>query len=441
MSRASEYAANVSRILQQKGQAVAEGHRRSGAIVGGTIATLGQVVPQQVQDVMKRNAEKRRTEQLQGIFQKHKDDLPSAISEVMAIDPDLGLDLSKRYQDAATAAFNYKTAQWKAKKDELETVGTLIGSATDEASYAQALVTAKMMGLDLANVPPAYSPAVVEQYNRALLTAKERLELDKPKEPKTWALTPGMKVARETPEGGVEVIAENPYELTPDQQADNERMAKAEERAAAAQAEQVRHNQATEAISRMTAGRAEAAQAETARHNRAMEGMRQQEINKPDSATGGAKLSATAIEKIAGIDQSLGVIESLEQYKKDEWLGPVAGRAAQVRIKTPGVKVSDDLARFAAETATLKNAVIKAITGAQMSQGEAERIMSQIPSFEDKPNVWTEKAAATKANLATLKRRTIELSGGTAAPAAPPARSGGPGKPSGKIGPYSFQVE
>jgi len=138
-------------------------------------------------------------------------------------------------------------------------------------------------------------------------------------------------------------------------------------------------------------------------------------------ANGGAKLSVTAVEKIAGIDQSLGVIESLDKLKKSEWLGPIAGRATRYSIAVPGVSVPDDLARFAAETATLKNSVVKAITGAQMSEPEAKRIMQQVPDFEDKPNVWQQKLDATKENLATLKRRTIELSGGAAGTESAPA--------------------
>jgi len=165
-------------------------------------------------------------------------------------------------------------------------------------------------------------------------------------------------------------------------------------------------------------------QAETAKHDRAMEAAsfgnlavaKEREAREAAAlkATGGAKLSATAIEKIAGIDQSLNVVKSLNELKKPEWLGPIAGRQARYSINIPGVKVSDELARFAAETATLKNSVVKAITGAQMSEPEAKRIMQQVPDFEDKPNVWQQKLEATKENLSTLKRRTIELSGGSA---------------------------
>ncbi len=152
------------------------------------------------------------------------------------------------------------------------------------------------------------------------------------------------------------------------------------------------------------------------------------------SGTEGAKLSAVAIEKVAGIEQSLTVLKSLEKLVNDDWLGPVAGRVTAAKINAPGFKVSDDLARFAAETATLKNSVVKAITGAAMSEPEAARIMKQIPDFADKPNVWRQKLAATRDNLTTLRNRTIELSGGTVQPTptqAAPIR----------VGPYTVTVE
>jgi hypothetical protein len=122
------------------------------------------------------------------------------------------------------------------------------------------------------------------------------------------------------------------------------------------------------------------------------------------------KLSALSIEKISGIDQALHISEELESIKKDDWLGPFSGRATELKIKTPGFKIPDDLAKFYAQTKTLENSTIKAVTGAQMSEPEAKRIKGQIPSFADKPEVWTQKMLATVENLRMLKQRILELS-------------------------------
>ncbi|HMJ85923.1 MAG TPA: hypothetical protein VK504_22235, partial [Vicinamibacterales bacterium] len=98
---------------------------------------------------------------------------------------------------------------------------------------------------------------------------------------------------------------------------------------------------------------------------------------------------------------------------------PFAGRATEAKIALPGVTVPDDLAKFAAQTATLKNSVIKAITGAQMSEPEANRILAQVPVFTDKPNVWLQKAEETQKNAAAMRKRIIALSGGSEPDEAP----------------------
>jgi len=123
------------------------------------------------------------------------------------------------------------------------------------------------------------------------------------------------------------------------------------------------------------------------------------------------KLAAGLTDTVARLDQALGIGDQLRADVDESWLGPVAGRATELSIKTPGIATSEKLARFYANTATLKNATIKAITGAQMSEGEAERIMQQIPDFSDKPGVWKEKLAASERNLKMLKKRILELSG------------------------------
>ena len=138
------------------------------------------------------------------------------------------------------------------------------------------------------------------------------------------------------------------------------------------------------------------------------------------------KLSAAVAEKVAGLEQGLSILSELESLKQDNWLGPAAGRFTEMKINTPGVDVPDNLAKFAAQTATLRNSVVKAITGAQMSEPEAKRIMQQVPLFTDKPSVWKQKLDATRQNMTVMRRRMLELSGVPQAGAAPsgPAKVG-----------------
>ena len=75
---------------------------------------------------------------------------------------------------------------------------------------------------------------------------------------------------------------------------------------------------------------------------------------------------------------------------------------------------------FQAATAAFRNAVIKAITGAQMSEPEAARIRQQIPEITDKPDVWKAKAEQTRFNLRTLKPRVQSSRDSVGPPAVKP---------------------
>jgi hypothetical protein len=86
------------------------------------------------------------------------------------------------------------------------------------------------------------------------------------------------------------------------------------------------------------------------------------------------------------------------------FVGPVAGRWETLKQQTPGFEPNKTYANFKAATDAFKNSVIKAVTGAAMSEPEARRIMGQIPDVTDKPDVWTAKAEQTRKNLADLAK-------------------------------------
>ena len=101
----------------------------------------------------------------------------------------------------------------------------------------------------------------------------------------------------------------------------------------------------------------------------------------------------------------------------------------------PGVAVNQTFANFQASTSAFKNSVIKAITGAQMSEPEARRIMQQIPMETDKPEGWQAKYESTKRNLAYLQARVPAGAGG-ATPTAPVST-----KPAHRVGRFMVEEE
>lgn len=93
------------------------------------------------------------------------------------------------------------------------------------------------------------------------------------------------------------------------------------------------------------------------------------------------------------------------------WVGPVLGRTNQIVLVTPGMAVDPQMAEFFAEVTAIKNRMIRAITGAQMSESEARRIMAQLPEVTNKPSVFLARVNATERNLAALNARIAAQSG------------------------------
>lgn len=87
--------------------------------------------------------------------------------------------------------------------------------------------------------------------------------------------------------------------------------------------------------------------------------------------------------------------------------GPVAGRIEP----TKGLfgLTTDEQESFMAATSAFKNAIIKQITGAQMSEQEANRIMKQVPDITDPPARWRAKFNQSKKNLDFLEKRRLEV--------------------------------
>lgn len=121
---------------------------------------------------------------------------------------------------------------------------------------------------------------------------------------------------------------------------------------------------------------------------------------------------------IAETNASLDALNNLETLfnKSTTTTGPIAGRLETAKGFF-GLS-SEDQENLLAATAAFKNKVIKDITGAQMSEQEANRIMKQIPLETDPPTRWRAKKRQTEINLRAIQRRRIQVlqQSGIAAP-------------------------
>ena len=90
-----------------------------------------------------------------------------------------------------------------------------------------------------------------------------------------------------------------------------------------------------------------------------------------------------------------------------EFVGPIKGRIGSVK---DAIGLNPQLqSEFLAATSAFTNAIIKQITGAQMSEPEAKRIKKQIPEPTDPPTVWRAKRNQSLKNIAFMKKRRIQV--------------------------------
>lgn len=184
MSSYQDYANAASDLILRRGEVQARGIANKGQILGNTIATLGDRIPKQIQEVMRVQAEKRRQAEIQGIFQKYGMDLDKAIPEVMQIDPALGSRLQKDYADAQQSAFELKKAKWDFDTKRQQWALNLVATSKDPDTYARNYLAAQMADPDLVKGwPTTFDPAFVEQAGRSLMTEIERRKADEPKPP------------------------------------------------------------------------------------------------------------------------------------------------------------------------------------------------------------------------------------------------------------------
>lgn len=122
-----------------------------------------------------------------------------------------------------------------------------------------------------------------------------------------------------------------------------------------------------------------------------------------------AAASPTERAAMAETAQGLDTLENLKMLfdNPKTRTGPIAGRYDPI-AGLVGATSSEQEALMAA-TSAFKNRIIKEITGAQMSEVEARRIMKQIPDITDPPVRWQAKYEQTKRNLEAIQRRRQEV--------------------------------
>lgn len=124
-------------------------------------------------------------------------------------------------------------------------------------------------------------------------------------------------------------------------------------------------------------------------------------LGKPAAAS-----ERTAIAETRASLDAMNNLKTLFESSATE-TGPIVGRVSPV-TGLAGLTTNEQEDLMAA-TSAFKNKVIKDITGAQMSEVEAKRIMKQIPDMTDPAARWRAKWRQTQKNLQTIQRRRTEV--------------------------------
>jgi hypothetical protein len=113
---------------------------------------------------------------------------------------------------------------------------------------------------------------------------------------------------------------------------------------------------------------------------------------------------ASFSEAVASYSQAKNTLSLITDSYKEQFVGPLAGRFNSVE---QWLGTNDpETGRFMSLVGTFNNAMIKAITGAQMSEPEAVRILGPLPTVKDNPALFLTKlqVAAEAADLAMKSR-------------------------------------
>ena len=166
------------------------------------------------------------------------------------------------------------------------------------------------------------------------------------------------------------------------------------------EAETARHNLATEAISRMTAGRAEASAAETARHNRAME-------ESARNRTSARPVLSGDVNRIADIDTSLNEITALRDEVKTSGAGSKIG-AMLPNVVSEYTGIGAEAKKRQSQIDRTKQLIGKTLEGGVLRKEDELKYERILPTIGDPPDVAARKLDGLERMLKQKRETVIE---------------------------------
>lgn len=128
----------------------------------------------------------------------------------------------------------------------------------------------------------------------------------------------------------------------------------------------------------------------------------------PDLSTAPASVQASISGYRTAQDKLVMIADTYNSFDSNKPSGPLSGRFNTVS-EWVGT-YPKETARFMTQVRDFQNAMIKAITGAQMSEPEAKRLMGQMPTFKDNPAAFMEKLQVAAENIDIAVKQALETS-------------------------------
>jgi len=267
-------------------------------------------------------------------------------------------DYQKANLDQSKIKVDVEAAQLKAAYDKNNIILNAISSAKDPNSYAQSLANLQSQGIDTSKIPTAYDPTYIANSGRMALTTKERLE-----------------------------------QAAKDRQIDI---------SAAAHQETARHNKVSEGIS---AGGLAVEQG-----NLSLRRQEAQQKNQP----GSLKLTEDQAKASGWLAQADNAYKNMLSVLKEDpsaanpGFGDLVGSGVLPGSKAVGNMLTGAARqKFNQASSSIGEAVLRAATGAGVTQQEAEQKVRELtPQIGDSPQVKAQKMASIPVYLQSLRVRS-----------------------------------
>lgn len=120
------------------------------------------------------------------------------------------------------------------------------------------------------------------------------------------------------------------------------------------------------------------------------------------------RLSDKEVKDITALDDGMRIIEDIENIFKNtdvtKDLGPYASRFEEASQFIPGVDRDEDFVKMQQLVGIQLADYVKSISGAQVSEQEAQRLLKNIPNMTDKPKAFKAKLDQFKDELGSAKK-------------------------------------